>query len=741
MATIRRDEHGIPHVRAESTDDAWYGMGYACAQDRLFQLDYDRRRACGRWAEIAGPAAVGGDVLARRMGLADAAKRDISEMSPETRGAFESYAQGVNAAIADGAAPSPGTYPVEPWEAWHSVVAFKIRHVLMGQWQHKLAQAVLLARIGPDAFATLETRPPAGAPLTVPPGGRLSRLVERAQRDVTGHLGFLAEAEPGSNAWAVSGTRTAHGGAVLCNDSHRELDTPNVYWQCRVTCPDFDVRGATFPGLPGFPHFGFNGTVAWAITHGSADNQDLYVERFDGSRYLTPDGWAEAARHPERITVAGSDPVTVDVWSTAHGPVVHGDPADGYALALKYTATYRPDRGFECLLPMLRAQSVREMADAQEGWTDPVNNLVCADVAGDIAYQCRGLLPVRSGSGHRGLPAPGWDGSAEWTGTVPFGSLPRMISPEAGFVMTANNAITDGDEPYISYTFAQPFRAERLRCRLAESGAMTVSDLAGMQADTVSLAAAGWARVLGGLGFSGAAERARAMLAAWDGDLRADSGPALLYGCFVRALAEALYRPVLGDPAWEWVASGTLAPTVNLMRRWLANDTWELLGGPVQSFPDSPSPAALPRQHFPGQPAPVGLPAASDGSRAERVLAVAPDALAAAWEAAVRLGGPDPAGWRWGDVHKAARVHPLGQEFPATAMGGDSDTIQAAGFGWTSGTPFTVTSLSVYRQVVDLADPDSASWVIPGGASGDPASPHFADQLGLWAEHGRIPMR
>jgi penicillin amidase len=392
------------------------------------------------------------------------------------------------------------------------------------------------------------------------------------------------------------------------------------------------------------------------------------------------------------------------------------------------------------------------MADAQEGWTDPVNNLVCADVNGDIAYQCRGLLPVRPGPEHRGLPAPGWDGSAEWTGTVPFGSLPRVVSPDTGFVMTANNAITDGDAPYISYTFAQPFRAERLRSHLAGSGVLTVSSLADMQADTVSLAATGWTRVLGALetaggpgesgsagGVEGDAELARAMLAGWDGDLRADSGPALLYGCFVRSLAEALYRPVLGDSAWEWVASGTLAPTIKLVRRWLANDTWELLGGPLQGSPDRSSPANRPRPT--SRPTPTDLPGASDGSRAARVLAVAPDALAAAWEAAVRLGGPDPAKWRWSDTHRAARVHPLGGELPATPMGGDSDTIQAAGFGWVTGTPFTVTSLSVYRQVIDLADPASASYVIPGGASGDPASPHFADQLALWAEHRRIRMK
>ena len=221
-------------------------------------------------------------------------------MSATARAAFEAYAGGVNAAIADGAMPLPGRYPVEPWRAWHSVAAYLVRHVLMGQWQHKLANAVLLARIGPSAFARLETRPPLGSPLAAPPGGRLSapvsRLLDDALGDVVGHLGFLAEVEPGSNAWAVSGRRTAHGGAVICNDSHRALDTPNVYWQCRVSCPDFDVTGATFPGLPGFPHFGFNGSVGWAITHADADSQDLYLERFSGDRYLTEDGWAPAER-------------------------------------------------------------------------------------------------------------------------------------------------------------------------------------------------------------------------------------------------------------------------------------------------------------------------------------------------------------------------------------------------------------------------------------------------------------
>jgi penicillin amidase len=756
---IARDGYGVPRVRAETSAGVWAGMGYAAAQDRLFQLDYDRRRALGRWAEVAGAAAVGGDVLARRLGFERAARRDVAAMSAPLAAAFAAYASGVNQAIADGARPLPATYQVEPWEPWHSVAAFLIRHVQMGQWQHKLANAVLLARIGPEAFARLETRAPAGSAVSVPPGGRLPHrvagLLDEAAGDLADCLGFLAEVEPGSNAWAVSGRRTADGGAVICNDSHRALDTPNVYWQCRLSCPEFEVAGATLPGLPGFPHFGVNGSVAWAITHADADTQDLYLERFDGTRYQTPDGWAAAEVRHERIDVRAGSTVTVPVYVTRHGPVVHGHPGSGIALALKWTGTHRANRGFEAMLPMLTAGTAADLCAAQDGWVDPANNLVCADVHGHIAHQFRGELPVRSSDAGRRLPVPGWDDGCEWTGTVPFSALPRTADPGAGFVMTANNTVTDADEPYIAYSFTQPWRAERLRSLLADGdragdagaggsgdagsragaggGTLGTRQLASMQADTVSLAARGWGRVLAGLGpfgdddFDGEAERARALLAGFDGDLAAGSARALLYACYQRALAEALYRPVLGAETWAWVASAVLPPTQTMVRRWLANDTWELLGGPVPERSGTAAETSVPDRS--------GTAAAA---RRERVLAVVPEALAHAWTAAVRAAGPDPARWRWGDVHQAVRVHPLagtrlagvqaaGVQAAGTRpaagrlpMGGDADTIQAAGYGWTAGSPFTVTSLSVYRQVVDLAEPAAASCVVPGGSSGAP---------------------
>ncbi len=315
------------------------------------------------------------------------------------------------------------------------MAVYKIRHVYMGVWQQKLYQAMLLARIGPERFAALHGRPPAGSPPILPPGGAVTRLLDTALEDLrraAAALGPLATGEGGSNSWAVHGSRTTTGAPVLCNDSHRALDVPSVYWQVHVSCPAFDVIGATFPGLPGFPHFGHNGHVAWSITHTGADYQDLYVERFEdqGARYAAPQGWLPSERRVERIEVAGSRPVEVECWRTRHGPVVHGDPRQGWALALRYTATDGPCRAWETLRPMLLARTVGELHESQREWVDPVNNLVSADTAGNIAYLMRGAVPVRTSDGPPPVPRPRLDGGARVGGPAPVrGAAPGGQSP------------------------------------------------------------------------------------------------------------------------------------------------------------------------------------------------------------------------------------------------------------------------------------------------------------------------
>jgi len=750
---IHRDTWGIAHVQASDEHDSWVAMGFACAEDRFWQMEYDRRRATGRWAEVVGRPALAADVLARRLGLAGAARADVEAMTEGTLQAFTAYARGVNAFLEGPRESWPPELALadidpEPWEPWHSVAVFKVRHVLMGTWQRKLADALVVARAGAEtvAAAGLETSPPPGSVVTLPPGGRLrgtrpgpapgeglrrragedppagglASLLERAGQELAAaapHLGFLAEVESGSNAWAVHGSRTVSGFPVLCNDSHRALDVPNVYWPVHVSCPAFDVIGATFPGLPGWPHFGHNASVAWAITHAYADYQDLYVEWFDPEhpgRYRTRQGWAEAGHRREVVRVRGEDPVPVDVWTTSHGPVVHGDPAEGRCLSLRYTATARPCRGFEVLRAMLAARSVPELFEAQRGWVDPANNMLAADTAGHIGYLLRGELPLRSEGWSGRFPVPGWTGESEWEGTLPFEEHPHSLDPPEGFLVTANHAVVDAGEPYIATVFSDPWRAERLVELLGGDGRTSASQLAALQADTTSLAARAWAQVLAGTGpLEGDAERARLLLAGLDGDLGTSRPEALLYACFRRAVARRRYGKALGSALWDWLASDELPATDTLVRRWLTNDLW-------------------------------ALARAAGGSRgAGLLLEAVPEALGEAWDEAVRLGG-DPDGWRWGDHHQLQGRHllipaaPEAWNLPSVPMGGDGDTVQAAAYGWGPG-PFGVTGCSVYRQVVDLADIDHASFVVPGGASGNPSSPHYSDQLREWAAHRRVP--
>jgi penicillin G amidase len=720
---IDRDGAGIAHVSANDEWDAWTGMGFAAAEDRLWQMEYDRRRGSGRWAQVVGVEGVKADILARRLRLADAARADISVMSELTRKMFDSYVDGVNACIATRpAAPEFALAQVVParWTVEDSIIAFKIRHILMGTWQLKLVQAIVTAGAGADALEAFAIRSPHGSLATIPPGVRVTDMLRGAEHDVADsarYLGFLSEAEAGSNAWVVSGLRTSTGMPVLCNDSHRALDVPNVYWQVSVEWPGARIAGAAFAGLPGLPHFGMNGRVAWAITHTMADYQDLYIERFDSAlRHATPDGWQGSESRVERIEVRGSDPIDVETFRTRHGAVVHGDPRSGHALALRYTGTDGPCRTFNVFRTMLPAESVSDLFDAQADWVDPVNNLVAADTRGHIGYLTRGVLPIRSSRAHERLPSVGWTGDNEWLGFTPFEEMPRTLDPAGGVIVTSNQAVLAGDQPYIAHSFHDPFRAERIMELLQSAEKLTPLQIAEIQSDTGSWVAAKWVGYLRSL--PRPADRggqAHALLTSWDANLAPESAAALLYACFRRALARNVFEPIVGPSLWQWLTSSTIPAAGLLIRRGLASLIWHEI--------------------------------ISDPPVERRVLRdVVPQSLSEAWHAAVSLAGPESGRWIWSDWHKTHAQHPLSRLYgsnlnpPTVGVGGDSDTPQTAAYGFREGSPFNIDTLSVYRQVVDLTDMERATSVVPGGTSGVPGDEHYADQLALWAAHQRVPM-
>lgn len=714
---ILRDDLGVPHVRAATANDAFFGQGFVQAQDRLGQLEYDRRRAYGRWAEVAGPTVASFDIFVRRCDLARYAQREYSELDQASRAVLDAFTAGVNAWLGLGEPRPPdlelaGIDPA-PWEPWDCCAIFLVRHVVFASWQKKLWWGRLAFALGPEAVARVEEADPREVPLIVPPDAVVApRPVDRTGLDeVATATAAAVEANAGSNGWGLAGSRTASGLPMLAGDPHRFVEVPGVYAQGHLACPEFDAAGLSFVGVPGFPHFGCNERVGWCVTNANGDYQDLYVERFD--ELPIP------ARH-EVVNVRDADPIDVDCYETRHGPVVFGDPASGYAIALRSTTIVDPSSGLSVLLPMLRVRDVDELDEVMRAWVDPVNNFVSADVDGNLAYRTVGRIPVRARANAWG-PVPGWLDGHEWTGTVSYDDMPRVRNPEGGLIVTANQRVVPDEYPHhIGVDYGRPDRALRLHARLDDLTGATVADMAAVHRDRRSVPADIWVERLMRLEPSDVTERAALeLLRDWDRVMDVDSSAAAVYV----VVRDAVGRQIAHHPS----LAALRVPLVDEPRATfhpLELRLWQLLTGVLASDDQALVPS---------------------GRSWDDVLA----AGLADGVALLRTGlGDDPGEWRWGALHRAAPRHPLSAirpewaprlDPPSVEVGGYSDTVfstgHLAGFG------FTMTSGSVARYVFDLADRRNNAWVVPLGASGDPTSPHFADQQQTWAAGELFPMQ
>lgn len=715
---VHRDEWGIPHIRAATTHDAFVGQGFVQAMDRLGQLEYDRRRARGRWAEVAGPSAVAFDSFARRCGIAGAAAREADALDRGPRAVLDAYAAGVNAYLALGLPLPPdlalAEVTPEPWSAADCCAVFLVRHVVFATWQKKLWRGRLVAALGAEGAARVESADRRAVPLIVPPPVLVEPAPMRAEQleAILPPMARLAETAAGSNSWALDGSRTASGLPLVAGDPHRFLEVPGVYAQCHLACDDFDAIGLAFVGVPGLPHFGHSAHVAWCVTNANGDYQDLYVEE-PGACAGTP------TRH-EVVDVRGADPVHLECHTTPRGPVVFGDPARGAVLSLRSTALADPSTGFAVLEPMLRARDVDELDDVMRSWIDPVNNFVSADVDGNISYRTVGRIPTRDSASAWG-PVPGDDARYDWTGVVAHDDLPRLRNPDGGLIVTANQLIVEPGSPQrLGSDYARPDRALRLHARLDDLRDATVDDMVAVHRDRTTIAADVWVpRLLDVPPSDRWAERALEHLQSWDRSMDPESVGATVYV----VARDAVCRLLAHHPALESLR----AP-----------------------LPDEP----------PGtyQPLELRLWAVSTGLLAtdDRTLLLAgqawDDILAAALADGVGILraalGDDVAAWRWGALHVAAPRHPMALatpewatrlDPPAVSVGGEWDTVMCAAHP--AGHGFGVTSTSVARYVFDLADWDRSGWIVPLGASGDPTSPHFTDQQASWAAGDIVPMR
>src|SRR5579862_9895405 len=542
---VLRDDEGIPHIFAKSERDGWFAMGYTHAQDRLWQMEFQRRIAQGRLSEILGERAYDTDRLMRTLGFARVSDRIVSHMDPETKANLEAYAAGVNAFLESGA-----TLPIEfqvfrvkpePWKpadamGWLCVMAWD----LSNNFRTGLARLRLAAKIGRDRVNEIIPPYPGDAAVPLPDFKQLYAQLDSEAGGILAAAGPREEAV-GSNNWVVDGTRSETGKPLLANDPHLGLQAPALWYFAHVSTPSGNVAGATLPGVP-FIVLGHNDNLAWAMTATTSDTQDLFVERLapgDSASYVTPKGPVKFETREEVIRV-GSEERRIVVRSTRHGPVISDvmkgaadAAAKGQVFALAWPAISEDNRVARAGFGLDRAHNRNELVAALKDFDAPQQNIVYADREGHIGFVAPALVPVRRADNEAmgRVPVPGWDAKYDWQGFIPFDKLPAIQDPPSHHIVTANNKITPpGYKPFISVDWFPPYRADRIEALLAATPKHSLDSFAKIQADVMSPMARELLPVaLAAKPSTDAGREAQAMLKGWNGAMTADSAARLVY--------------------------------------------------------------------------------------------------------------------------------------------------------------------------------------------------------------------
>jgi penicillin amidase len=704
----RFDRRGVPHVRSVLENDAWRVLGFLHAADRLFQMELRRRAAYGRLAETFGQAAIAMDREARIAGYAALARRDWESLGDKERSALEAYAEGVNAALAEHSFPlelrglrlSP-----EPWTPIDSLAFARLmqddlsvaQSVERGAWDDARAR-------GLDAAVSLLDASEPGTSQVAP---ETAELLAGLGRSSAAHAAAAETQAAGSNAWAISGKRTASGKPLLAGDPHLAAERPGVWYAAHLTSADgLDVAGLTLAGSPGIV-IGHNGRVAWSITMHQADDSDFFIESVDwaAGTYRRGDAWVPLDRSEETIKVKDGADVAIELARTVHGPIVQRlAQNDGLALARAFAPASLP-QGPRTFLEAARARNGRELLAAWSHFAGPSVNVCWADVTGAIGVTVAGAIPDRSRGDGR-FPVPGWTGSYDWRGTIPASALPSIAAPEDGVVVTANDdwSLASRHLPYPGY-FAEPDRAARARELGTALSSATVADMRAMQDDVYSPYASRTIAALRTMAFTDPrAVRAVSVLSHWDKRVER-KGPSRLFFAFMKELRKA----TAATPRVTW----------SMLDRMIE-------GSGAQSFWDDPS-----------------------TSQVETRAGAIEKALSAAIDTVLREDGADPARWSFGRVHRLGYEHAFASALPKAlakrlaigpvALPGEWHTLNVAGFPL-RGERYDVTQIPSARLIVDLADPDASRLVLPLGQSGQLFDGHAKDQLRAWTEGFDFPL-
>lgn len=744
---IVRDAEGVPHIYAKSTDDAYFALGFVHAQDRLWQLELNRRIPAGRMAEILGPSAVDTDRFLRTLGVRRNAEKILANLSAKTRAGLDAYARGVNAYLENRSGPLPpefllaGAPSPAPWQpvdsiGWQTMMAWD----LGANWTQELLRMRLSQRL---SLAQINEF------LAPYPGDPVLQTQDytKMYRELSGTVGQLsavsAIAPPsyvdgmGSNNWVVGAGMSENGKPLLANDPHLGLSAPALWYLAHLSAPGLNVIGATLPGIPSVV-LGRNDRIAWGFTNTAPDVQDLYIERInpDNKRqYQTPDGWADFKVRTETIKVKGQPDVTIDVRETRHGPVITGAlpvmakaPLDAqkYVVAFAWTALRPDDLTLQAGMKFTLAQNWEQFLDGARDFGSPQQSIVYADVDGNIGLVAPARVPVRKSENDlKGLaPAPGWDARYDWDGFIAFDDLPRQFNPASQRIMTANHKIVPADYPhFLTSEWTLPYRAQRIDALLDTRPKHSLASFAEIQKDHVSLAAQEILPVLQKtVPRTDRAKAALDTLIGWNGTMDANRPEPLIFNAWMRTLSRRIFVDELGEALMNdyWEQRNVHLSTVNVLLN---------KGGQGKWCADVTTGAAGARQ-------------------------TCAELLSASLDEAVgdleRRYGKDMPNWRWGEAHVARSEHRPFAKMDALAKvfdirvptPGDTFTVNVGRHNLRDEkTPFANRHAASLRALYDLSNLENSRFIQSTGQSGNPLSPLYRSYSQRWSQVEYVPMK
>ncbi|MBE0624663.1 MAG: penicillin acylase family protein [Burkholderiales bacterium] len=727
---ILRDRHGVPHIYAASIEDAYFSLGFVHAQDRLWQMEMNRRIAGGRLSEALGAATLDADKFLRTLGVRRVAAATLSALDASTRSQLDAYAAGVNAFLAQRSGPLPPEFLLtgitpEPWQSADSVAWVKMMAWDLGaNWRSELLRLRLAKKLSAAQIGEFLPPYPGDAPLAI---ADFTSLYRRLDAGKLAALALPGVTEDGaSNNWVLAGRRSASGKPLLANDPHLGLAAPAIWYFAHLSAPGLEVMGATLPGVPAVV-LGRNRHIAWGFTNTGPDVQDLYIERVDGAgQVLSPQGWEKLTVREEAIKVKGEADVTLTVRASRHGPLISDvfRPAaaalpQNYALAFAWTTLREDDLSMQAAGKLASADNWNEFLAAARDFHSPQQNMLYADTEGNIGYIAPGRVPVRKpGNDLKGLaPAPGWEAKYDWDGYIAFEDLPQSYNPASGEIITANHKIVPKDYPhYITSEWSLPYRAERIQQLLDATPKHTLQSFAKIQADTVSLQVREILPLLLKTRTADAeALQVLQQLRRWNANMSVDGAEPLIVSAWLRELGRLIYADELGE-----LFEGAWAHRAGFMVHVLADS-----GGQGRWCDDVNTPAK------------------------ETCADLLPKALALALADLRQRYGEDRRQWRWGDAHYALSEHrPFGRQAQLARLfdirvptPGDTYTIDVGRNTLTNEyAPFASRHAASLRAIYDLADLDKSVYIHSTGQSGNLLSPLYRNFAERWSRVEYIPM-